>query len=90
MATIFAKMFAIPHKKYEINANQPFPEFWNISRVTNCVAFPFGRGVCNAVVPYGISTPMQQFDLHLQLTTSMIAWGIGSKVIMTGIGLYSS
>ena len=84
------KMFVIPHQKYEINVNQPFPEFWNISGVTNCVAFPFGRGVCNAVVLYGINTPMQQFVLHLQLTTSMIAWGIGSKVIMTVIGLYWS
>ena len=36
---------------------QPFPEFWNISSVTNCVAFPFGRGVYNAVVLYGINTP---------------------------------
>ena len=69
---------------------QPFPEFWNISGVRNCVAFPFGRGVCNAVVFYGINTPKQQFVLHSQLTTSMIAWGIGSKVIMTGIGLSRS
>ena len=36
---------------------QPLPEFWNISGVTNRVAFPFGRGVCNAVVLYGINTP---------------------------------
>ena len=35
---------------------QPFPEFWNISSVTNRVAFPFGRGVCNAIVLYGINT----------------------------------
>ena len=34
-----------------------------------------------------LTPPMQQFVLHSQLTTSMIAWGIGSKVIMTGIGL---
>ena len=36
---------------------QPFPEFWNISGVTNCVGFPFDRRVCNAVVIYGINTP---------------------------------
>ena len=36
---------------------QSFPEFWNISCVANCVAFPFGRGVCNVVVLYGINTP---------------------------------
>ena len=36
---------------------QPFPEFWNISSVTNCAAFPFDREVCNAVVLYGINTP---------------------------------
>ena len=36
---------------------QPFPEFWNISGVINCDAFPFGRGVFNAVVLYGINTP---------------------------------
>ena len=36
---------------------QPFPEFWNISSDMNCVAFPFGRGVCNAVVLYGINAP---------------------------------
>ena len=36
---------------------QPFQEFWNIRGVTNCVAFPFDRGVCNAVVLYGINTP---------------------------------
>ena len=36
---------------------QPFPEFWNISGVTNCAAFPFGRGVCNVVVLYGFNTP---------------------------------
>ena len=65
---------------------QPFPEFRDISGVTKCVAFPLGRGVCNAVVLCGINTPMQQFILHSQLTTTMIAWGIGSKVIMTGIG----
>ena len=35
---------------------QPFPEFWNISGVMNCVALPFGKGVCNAVVLYGINT----------------------------------
>ena len=29
---------------------QQFPELSNISGVTNCVAFHFGRGVCNAVV----------------------------------------
>ena len=33
------------------------PVFWNISGVTNCVAFPFGRVVCNAIVLYGINTP---------------------------------
>ena len=33
-----------------------------------------------------LTPPMQQFVLHSQLTISMIAWGIGSKVIMTGIG----
>ena len=36
---------------------QPFPEFWSISGVMNCVAYPFGRGVCNAIVLYGINTP---------------------------------
>ena len=36
---------------------EPFPEFWNTSGVTNCVAFPFDREVCNAVVLYGINTP---------------------------------
>ena len=54
----------------------------------NCVAFPFCRGVCNAVVLYGINTPMQQFVLYSQLTAT--AWGIGSKVTMTGIGLSPS
>ena len=33
---------------------QPFPEFWNISGVTNCVAFPFDREECNAVVLYQV------------------------------------
>ena len=37
-----------------------------------------------------LTPPMQQFVLHSQLTTSMIAWGIGSKVIMAGIGLSPS
>ena len=37
-----------------------------------------------------LTPPMQQFVLHSQLTTSMTAWGIGSKVIMTGIGLSPS
>ena len=36
---------------------QPFPDFWNISGVTDCFAFPFGRGVCNVAVLYGINTP---------------------------------
>ena len=36
---------------------QPFPEFWNISGVTVCVAFPFDREECNAILLYGINTP---------------------------------
>ena len=36
---------------------QPFPDFFNISGVMNCVAFPFGRGVCYAVVLYVINAP---------------------------------
>ena len=69
---------------------QSFPEFWNISGVTNCVAFPFGRGLCNAVVLYGINTPNAAVWFTLTAHHLMIAWGIGSKVIMTGIGLSPS
>ena len=35
-----------------------------------------------------LTPPMQQFVLHSQLTAT--AWGIGSKVTMTGIGLSPS
>ena len=72
---------------------QLFPKVWNISGVMNCVAFSFCRGVCNAVVFHGINTPNAAvcFTLTAHLdTTSMIAWAIGSKVIMTGIGLSPS
>ena len=58
--------------------------------VTHCVAFPLA-GECAMQLYFMASTaPMQQFVLHSQLTTSMMAWGIGSKVIMTGIGLSPS
>ena len=36
---------------------QPFPEVSNLSGDANCAAFPFGRGVLNAVVLYGINMP---------------------------------
>ena len=48
-------------------------------------------GECAMLLYFMALTPsMQQFVLHSQLTTSMIAWGIGSKVIMIGIGLSPS
>ena len=65
---------------------QPFPpEFWNISGVTNCVAFPFGRGVCNAVVLYCINTPNAAVCFTLTAHHLNDSLGIGSKVIMTVI-----
>ena len=68
---------------------QPFPEFWNISSVTNCVALLFGRGVCNAVVLYGINTPSSSlFTLTAHHLNDSL--GIRSKVTMTGISLSPS
>ena len=51
---------------------QPFPEFWNTSDVTNYVDFPFGRGVCNALVRYGINTTSSLFYTHSRAHTSKI------------------
>ena len=48
--------------------------------------FPFWQGSLHLQMYFmALTHPMQQFVLHSQFTTSMIAWDIGSKVIMTGI-----
>ena len=67
---------------------QPFPEVWNISGVMNCVAFLFAGECAMQLYFMALTPPMQQFGLHSQLTAT--AWGIGSKVTMTGIGLSPS
>ena len=45
-----------PHKGPVTRKMFPFDDVIMISGVTNCDAFSFGRGVCNAVVPYAINT----------------------------------
>ena len=67
---------------------QQFPEVWT-SAVLWIVLLSLFAGECAMQLYFmALTPPMQQFVLHSQLTTT--AWGIGSKVTMTGIGLSPS
>ena len=65
---------------------QPFPEFWNTSDVTNCVDFPFGRGVCNALIitVWAIEIPsLTHHDIMVDIEKMVLTGSCNLKFSLT-------
>ena len=84
------KMFVIPHQNMKLMLINHFQNS-ETSAMLRIVLLSLLEGECAMQLYFmALVIPMKPFVLHLQLSTSMIAGGIGSKVIMTGISLSSS